>query len=100
MMRGGRILVCIADVLVLPRLEILVSTEEVFQGFGNHVRRSRVDEFCVAVQLILDGFLNPRLDRDRLWLLGWCFDDWHVSPSILVWNLSDNSSYKAVGISQ
>ena len=98
-MRSGRALVRL--VLVLPSLEFLVSTEEVFQGSGNHVRRSRANEFCITVQLSLDGFFNARLDRDRLWLFRWCFNDSIVLPQSLLrscltarltkrWNLLDS----------
>ncbi len=73
-------LAVIVGVLACPAPEVVVLLEQQLECLADDIGRSRINEFCVPVQVMSDFFLQADLQGCRFWLLRWCFQKCQVFP--------------------
>jgi hypothetical protein len=56
-------------VLAYPAFELLILPEQELEGFTDDVRRLRIDELRIPVQVVSDFLLQTNLKGCSLWLL-------------------------------
>src|SRR5487761_591682 len=91
-------MVDVVRMLAKPAFEVAISPEEEFQSLRDDVRRRRINELRIFLEVRFYRLANAGLDRHCLGLFGWCLDNRHVCFSFFLSGLYYKLCYKFVAV--